>query len=106
MPLLSQNLPATAFVTLARYDSRQATGAYIVRHNTSTRGTFGRRGTSMQTHHIHYDPVSGYIHKFRLDGSQDSESLDKSAENQPDLPLIVATSVAVGLLLLIGWLTL
>ena len=67
-----------------------------------------KRGTSVQTHHIHYDPVSGYIHKFRLDGSQETEPSDSETvvDRFDNLPLIVATSIAIGLLMLIGALTL
>lgn len=67
-----------------------------------------KRGTSVQTHHIHYDPVSGYIHKFRLDGSQETEPSDGETvvDRFDNLPLIVATSIAIGLLMLIGALTL
>lgn len=43
---------------------------------------------------------------FRLDGSQEPESVDGSLGNRSDLPLIIATCVGTGLLLLIGWLTL
>jgi hypothetical protein len=60
------------------------------------------------THHSYYDPVCGYIHKFRLDDSPESaESGDgRVAESAADLPLIIAGSIAVGLLLIIGVLTL
>jgi hypothetical protein len=37
----------------------------------------------IQTHYIYYDPVSGYIHKFRLDGSQEPESGDGSLGIDP-----------------------
>lgn len=52
--------------------------------------------------------MSGYIHKFRLDGSQETEpSNSETVVNRFDkLPLIVVTSIAVGLLMLIGALTL
>lgn len=54
----------------------------------------------VSTDHIHYDPISGYIHKFRLDRSEDRE------ERGVDLPLFVAGLVAIGLMLAIGALTL
>lgn len=67
-----------------------------------------KRTTVVQTHHIHYDPVSGYLHKFRLNGSQDAEPPDTAtvAHRFDNLPLIVATSIAIGLLMLIGTLAL
>lgn len=79
-----------------------------MKSDTSTPGISERRGISVQTHHIHYDPVSGYIHKFRLDGSQDVEPCDDAAVGSPqeNLPLIVGTVIAVGLLMAIGALTL
>jgi hypothetical protein len=60
------------------------------------------------TDHIHYDPVSGYIHKFRLDGSDDTRALDEAAaeERATNLPLFIAGLIAVGLMLAIGVLTL
>jgi hypothetical protein len=79
-----------------------------MKSDTSTRSTSERRAVSVQTHHIHYDPVSGYIHKFRLDGSQDVEPRDNPAvdSRHENLPLIVGTVIAVGLLIAIGTLTL
>ena len=58
--------------------------------------------------HIHYDPVSGYIHKFRLEGEDDARQIEgpRDIERGPDLSLMIAMWVAVGLLLLIGALTL
>jgi len=60
------------------------------------------------TDHIHYDPVSGYIHKFRLDGSQDAHAPDATSaeERATNLPLFIAGVIAVGLMLAIGALTL
>lgn len=60
------------------------------------------------THHSYYDPVSGYIHKFRLDDSPEAAQSGgaPAVESTVDLPLIVAGSIAVGLLLIIGVLTL
>jgi len=54
----------------------------------------------VSTDHIHYDPISGYIHKFRLDRSEDV------AARTVDLPLFVAGVVAIGLMLVIGAFTL
>jgi hypothetical protein len=60
------------------------------------------------TDHIHYDPVSGYLHKFRLDGSQDPRASDATSaeERVQNLPLFIAGAIAVGLILVIGVLTL
>jgi hypothetical protein len=60
------------------------------------------------THHIHYDPISGYIHKFRLDGSQQTPAPDEASadEHAASLPLFVAGAIAIGLMLVIGVLTL
>jgi hypothetical protein len=62
----------------------------------------------LSTDHIHYDPVSGYIHKFRLDGSQDTRAPDATSaeERATTLPLFIAGAIAVGLILAIGVLTL
>jgi hypothetical protein len=77
--------------------------SHLYRHDTPE-----RRGTSVQTHHVHYDPVCGYLHKFRLDGSQDVEQLDDATveRRSEDLHLLVASVIAVGVLLVIGALTL
>lgn len=58
--------------------------------------------------HIHYDPVSGYIHKFRLDASGDKCATDaeSTAERAANRPLFIAGAIAVGLMLAIGMLTL
>lgn len=60
------------------------------------------------TDHIHYDPISGYIHKFRLDGSEDAREPAAASveERATNLPLFVAGAIAVGLILIIGVLTL
>lgn len=52
--------------------------------------------------------VSGYIHKFRLEGEDDAREFDepRDTDQDPDLSLIVAMWIAVGLLLVIGVLTL
>lgn len=67
-----------------------------------------KRGPSTSTHYTHYDPVSGYIHKFRLDGSTDAGEREDAGPTQrtAGLPLLVASSIAVCLLLIIGVLTL
>ena len=53
------------------------------------------------TDHIHYDPVSGYLHKFRLDGSEDTRAPAETRveERAANLPLFVAGLIAVGLML-------
>ena len=58
--------------------------------------------------HIHYDPVSGYIHKFRLEGEDDAREFDepRDMDQGSDLSLIIAMWIAAGLLLVIGVLTL
>lgn len=60
------------------------------------------------TDHIHYDPVSGYLHKFRLDGSEDTRAPAEASveERAANLPLFVAGLIAVGLMLVTGVLTL
>jgi hypothetical protein len=84
-------------VTSARYAVLDTAGQAIMKREYSTQ-------------HIHYDPVCGYLHKFRLDDSQDvvgsGDPADSKSAPAADLPLIVAGSIAVALLLIIGILTL
>jgi hypothetical protein len=50
--------------------------------------------------YTYYDPISGYIHKLRLDDSA------RISDDAPQPALIIAGSIASGLLLLIAALTL
>jgi hypothetical protein len=82
-------------VTSGRYAVSKQHGRHIMKREFST-------------DHIHYDPVSGDLQKFRLDGSQDARAPDATSgeERVPNLPLFIAGAVAVGLILAIGVLTL
>jgi hypothetical protein len=53
-----------------------------------------------QSYHTYYDPISGYIHKFRLDEAA------PVSDDAPQPVLIIAASIASVLLLLIAALTL
>jgi hypothetical protein len=87
------NPRATAIVTFGRYAASSAAERIMKREFSSD--------------HIHYDPVSGYLHKFRLEGEDDALELGevRASDQGPDLSLIVAMWIAVGLLLAIGLLT-
>jgi hypothetical protein len=88
------NLRATAIVTLGRYAASSSAERIMKREFSSD--------------HIHYDPVSGYIHKFRLEGEDDAREIGeiRDTEQGPDLSLIIAMWIAAGLLVVIGALTL
>ena len=77
-------------------------------HGQSTHPSRKQREGFLQTHYVFYDSISGYIHKFRLEGSQDATPRDDASEvsRRANAPLVVAAWIAASLIVLIGALSL
>ena len=67
-----------------------------------------QRHVPLQNQYVYYDPISGYLHKFRLEDSPDTRvaSEASTADRSINWLFIVVGAIAAGLMAIIGALSL